>query len=603
MNIQKVIEGLDQLYANNESEKAEDYLSRYLEQALQEGDVGSAVTIINELIGFYRDTSQYDKAETYCGKLLPFMERAGLKDTIHYGTSCLNIANAYRASGRLEDSLKCYQMVFDIYEKLLEKKDFRYASLYNNQALLYQEMGEFDKACQSLSQALLIVKEYPEAIVEQAVTYTNLAASYVKAGKLEQARKSIEEGISIFQNGLTGDFHYSAALSVSGDVYFAIEDYEQAVSCYEQAMSALRQHVGITHAYFRIVSNMQAGYAAMGKMDALKGMVIARDYYERFGKTAFEKWEESCNVSDCKAENVVPCYAKVGEGSECFGLDDILSKDHDFGPGFCVFVSQEQYDRCGRELERIYDDLPEEFRGFLKPQKLEGAPRNGVIIIEEFFKRILSLNEKELSFLMRFHTLQEETWLRMEDWRLCTVTNGAIFDKEDSLFGSIYNSLKKGYPEEVRRRKIAQKLGEICQEGQYNYPRLMQRQDVCSATLMLYSFEEHVTELLYLLNSVYAPHRKWLLKGAERLPKGQTILAGIKSLIGQLPDCSSYQKREMVDWIGSTNKEDVILTGIQQIAGEIVELLIEEGLTESRGDYLEEHIPYLLSFERKDGFE
>ena len=102
MDIEAVIHGLDALFANRQSEQVEDYLSKYLEQALKEGDVGSAITIINELIGYYRDTSQYDKADAYCQKLLPFMEQAGLKDTIHYGTSCLNIANAYRAAGRLE---------------------------------------------------------------------------------------------------------------------------------------------------------------------------------------------------------------------------------------------------------------------------------------------------------------------------------------------------------------------------------------------------------------------------------------------------------------------------------------------------------------------
>ena len=66
MDIEAVIHGLDALFANRQSEQVEDYLSKYLEQALKEGDVGSAITIINELIGYYRDTSQYDKADAYC---------------------------------------------------------------------------------------------------------------------------------------------------------------------------------------------------------------------------------------------------------------------------------------------------------------------------------------------------------------------------------------------------------------------------------------------------------------------------------------------------------------------------------------------------------
>lgn len=596
MDIQKVIEGLDALYADRKSEKVEDYLSANLEQALAERDVGSAITIINELIGFYRDASQYDKAQAYCEKLLPFMERAGLKDTIHYGTSCLNIANAYRASGNLETSLQYYQMVFDIYEKVLEKKDFRYASLYNNLSLLYQEMGQFDKACEMLNKALRIVREYPEAVVELAVTYTNLAASYVKAGNIDMARENVAKGIAIFKNGLTEDYHYSAALSVSGDVHFAAEEYQQAVQCYEQAMAALKKHVGLTHAYFRIVSNLQTSYAALQKPEALKGMTLAREYYEQFGRAAFQKWETEWNSQDGQERVDLSefSFAKAGEGSECFGVDDIFSMDHDFGPGFCIFVTREQYDRFGKELEKVYDALPEYYRGFSKPGKILSAPRNGVIVLEDFFSRILSLNERELEFLMRFQTLPEDTWLRMEDWRLKTVTNGEVFDGRDSLFGRIYVSLQKGYPEEVRRRKIAQKLGEICQEGQYNYQRLMQRQDIYGASLMVHSFEEHVMELLYLVNGVYAPHKKWMSKEADKLVKGEKILAFVKSLMLKIPDTASYRIREQIDWIGTTNKEDEVLTTISEIAAEIVKLLKEEGYTKSGALYLEQQIPYVL---------
>lgn len=596
MDIQKVIDGLDALYADRQSEKVEDYLSSNLEQALQEKDVGSAVTIINELIGFYRDASQYDKAEVYCEKLLPFMERAGLKDTIHYGTSCLNIANAYRASGKPEISLEYYRMVSAIYEKVLDKKDFRYASLYNNLSLLYQEMGQFDKACEMLNKALLIVREYPEAVVELAVTYTNLAASYVKAGNIAMAKENVAKGLAIFKDGLTEDYHYSAALSVSGDVHFAAKEYEQTVQCYEQAMAALRRHVGLTHAYFRIVSNLQVSYTALQKPEALKGMTLAREYYVQYGKAAFRKWQAEWNAQDGQERVDLSelAFAKVGEGSECFGVDDILSMDHDFGPGFCIFVTREQYSRFGKELEQVYDALPEDYRGFSKPEKIPSAPRNGVIVLEDFFGRILSLNERELEFLIRFQTLPEDTWLRMEDWRLKTVTNGQIFDGRDSLFGRIYVSLQKGYPESVRRRKIAQKLGEICQEGQYNYQRLMQRQDIYGASLIVHSFEEHVMELLYLINGVYAPHRKWMATEADKLAKGEKILDDVKSLMLKIPDTVSYQTREQIDWIGTTNKEDGVLMVINEIAAEIVKFLREEGYTKSSALYLEQQIPYIL---------
>lgn len=590
LDIKSVLEGLDRLFADRESEKVESYLSEHLEGALTEGDAGSAIMIINELIGFYRDASQYDKAEAYCGKLLPFMERAGLKDTIHYGTSCLNIANAYRASGKLDESYCHYQKVFDIYEKVLDQKDFRYASLYNNLSLLYQEKKEFEKACEALEKALSIVKEYPEAAVELGVTYTNLASSYVYAGNLKKAKEASDKGLAVFQNGLEEDYHYSAALSVAGDIHFADGAYTEAAASYEKAMLALKRHVGITHAYFRIVSNLQTTFERMGKKDYLKGLVISRDYYEAYGKTAFSKIAMEQELT----------FGKVGEGSECFGLDDLISKDHDFGPGFCVFVTREQYNAYGQQLEEIYASLPSEFRGFEKPDIVKGAPRNGIIIIEDFFGRILSLEKEELDYLLKMNTLPEKTWLRLSDWQLRTVTNGEIFDGDDSVFGNIYKNLKRGYPDIVKRRKMAQLLGEICQSGQYNYQRMMRRQDVYGAALVLHDFELRVIEFLYLVNDRYAPHKKWIVRESDALEKGQDILGIIKNLMELTPNAELYRQRELIDWIGKDNEEDPVLICISQAAKGLVELLREESFTKSSDLYLEQHIPYLFQDDKTD---
>lgn len=650
MDIQKVIDGLDALFAERQTNKVEDYLSENLEKALKEGDTGCAITIINELIGFYRDTSQYDKAEAYCGKLLPFLERAGLKDTIHYGTSCLNIANAYRASGRLEDSLEHYKIVFDIYEKLLEPKDFRYASLYNNLSLLYQEMEQFDKACDSLLAALAIVKEYPEAKVELGVTYSNLAASYVKSGELGKAEEAVKNARSVFQDGLTEDYHYTAALSGAGDVYFALakaadreagetntkeQYYAKAISCYEEAMLLLKSHVGLTHAYFRIVSNLQTAWKAIGQPGQLKGLNICKCYYYVMARHLFEALGKEIGHDRLLYEITV---GKVGEGSECFGYDDLLSVDHDFGPGFCIFVTREQHENFGKKLEETYNHprLIKTYMGFerqdrkeeplntkaecsggtIEQLKSEGSGlRNGVIVIEDFMKRILNLSEQEVEFLMKHHTLPEEVFLRLSDWQLKTVTNGELFEPDANridpvaimrepvrtddmqlpVFTSIYHNLRKGYPEPVRRKKLAQLLGEMCQSGQYNYQRMMLRGDTAAAILMMHDFVRGGLRLLYLINREYAPHSKWLFAGARKLPKGREIVKKLEELSAMQVRADSYETREMLEWIGTTNKEDTVLAKINDIAGDFVGLMRSEGLTIGDAFYLEEQIPYILN--------
>ena len=50
----------------------------------------------------------------------------------------------------------------------------------------------------------------------------------------------------------------------------------------------------------------------------------------------------------------------TGSGSECYGYDDEVSADHDFEPGFCLFLPGEDVldRRTAFLLERAYAKLP-----------------------------------------------------------------------------------------------------------------------------------------------------------------------------------------------------------------------------------------------------
>ena len=181
--MEEILQQIDRLLEENKGAQAQALMEEGLEQALMSGDRGSAVTLLNELIGFCRETGQAEKSYYYGEAVLNLLQEMGLSGTLPFATSVLNIASAYRAGGRLEDAMTCYRAVEQIYSQVLEPGDMLVASLYNNKALLYQEMGEFEAAGAYLERALEIALQHPERYYEQASSYANLAATYLQLGR------------------------------------------------------------------------------------------------------------------------------------------------------------------------------------------------------------------------------------------------------------------------------------------------------------------------------------------------------------------------------------------------------------------------------------
>lgn len=146
MDINQILDKYDTMFGGCSLEQIDAFLEQNIEEALEEGDVSSIITLVNEMIGFCRDTSKVEKGMGYCSQLITLMRDLEMEGTVPYATSILNIGNAYRAFGHLEDAMECYQTVEVIYDQDLDPYDFRFASLYNNWSLLYQEMGEFEYA-------------------------------------------------------------------------------------------------------------------------------------------------------------------------------------------------------------------------------------------------------------------------------------------------------------------------------------------------------------------------------------------------------------------------------------------------------------------------
>ena len=87
----------------------------------------------------------------------------------------------------------------------------------------------------------------------------------------------------------------------------------------------------------------------------MNGIELSRAFYEQFGKAMLR--EKFPHLKDKIAVGI------AGSGSDCYGYDDDISRDHDYEAGFCIFLPGEDVVSRRDEflLERAYNALPSEF--------------------------------------------------------------------------------------------------------------------------------------------------------------------------------------------------------------------------------------------------
>ena len=234
---------------------------------------------------------------------------------------------------------------------------------------------------------------------------------------------------------------------------------------------------------------------------SLPGLILSR----RFFASALPLLKE--HIPDVMA---VSAAGLVGEGSECLGLDDGISRDHDWGPAFCLWVPDELLHSELDRIEHALSALPPVFEGY--PTRLPADRRMGRVgplPIRGFYRRFLGMDHVPSTW---------KEWLSIPEYHLCSCTNGAVFMDEGGEFSAIREELLKHYPEDVRRKKIAARCMIMAQAGQYNLPRCLQRGDLVAAMLAAARFSEAALSMAFLLSRRYMPFYKWAGRAAEDLP-------------------------------------------------------------------------------------
>ena len=466
----------DKLLKENKINDARNLLEDSLEHAIKNNNTTLIIQILNEAIGFYRDLSEFDTSVKYANALLNLIKKMKL-DYKDEATCLINIANAFRAGGLLEASAEIFKEAKSLFDLNINDSNLL-AALYNNWALLYEEKNEIKEAISLLKQALLLVNDE----IKIASTHVNLGMCYLKLNELALAEYEIEISKTIFEKN-KNDFHYSGFLALKAKYYNLIKEDRKAINYYEEALANLLKTVGQNTYYYELKDELFKLYDKHNIARHIKGLELSESFFNENKALLFKK------IPSNAIEYIT--IGLFGFGSECYGVDDEISEDHDFDQGFIILVEDSVPLTDFLKIKQAYDCLPKLYKRFC----LLNQTKHGVHYMKEYLNYLGVNDIKNIS-----------------DESKALLLNGKLFYQG---FASTFANLRY----DIRKNSnydflidLSLKALEINKYIPYNLKRSLDRGDLYTFKSLKNNLVNHLIEFYYIYHKMYLPHDKLRLK-------------------------------------------------------------------------------------------
>lgn len=518
----------------------------------------------NNLSMLYSETNRPDKAELELREALRIIEASSVNPDadIDVASSHTNLALTLLTEHKLEGAHWHAAKALEIYRTGHLEHSAHYASALAGFAQVCFAERRHADAVTGYRHALAVI----EKCYGKDTDYWRITADNLRQAEEEAAKA----GVTVDNAGVAGD---AGALPQSGSrlpdspaqgktgagVEAQVGSASSAVDA--DTPGALAQALPETGANAAFspstvsVSTGSAGAAEAVSACPVSGLKLARAFWTQMGKPMIAA--------------KYPQYAGriaaglVGHGSECYGFDDAYSQDHDFGPRFCLWLTDEDYAAIGEQLEADYEALPRKFSvdaqgrvtfeaharsdasgtfpsagaGSTVIPDATNAPTPGTATddtataesgaassdvaeamttpIDAPFSpttpRAQGANRRDGVFrigdffesITGYRTAPAQTapheWLMLAESTLAAATNGEVFADPTGQFSKTRQGFKD-MPDDVRLALISKRLGMIAQAGQYNLPRSLKRGDGAAAWLSIHEFVQATASLVFLVN-------------------------------------------------------------------------------------------------------
>ena len=205
---------------------------------------------------------------------------------------------------------------------------------------------------------------------------------------------------------------------------------------------------------------------------------------------------------------------RLGSGSDVLGLDDAVSRDHDWGLRLNLLVSADMAAHVDAYLE---ETLPESFEGL--PTRFRttwDAHRRHRVQVQDVASFVHSRTGVDLR-----DPLSTDDWLMLTGQAVLEVTAGPVFVDTDGALTASRAALC-WYPDEMWKYVVAADWARLAQELPF-VGRTAEVGDDLGSRVVTARLVEVATHLAHLVDRRWPPYSKWLGTSLTRLPRSHVV--------------------------------------------------------------------------------
>jgi hypothetical protein len=221
----------------------------------------------------------------------------------------------------------------------------------------------------------------------------------------------------------------------------------------------------------------------------------------------------------------------IDGGSEVLGYDDEISVDHDWGPRFTLFLTDEDLARHGSAVQKaLAASLPYQFRGYPTNFTASSAPDDeGVQLLKAVHAGPVNHGitiESMRHFFLEYlgfevgKTLEPADWLTFPQQCLLTITAGQVFHDAIGLQG--IRERFSYYPRDVWLYLLASGWARIGQE-EHLMGRAGVAGDEIGSGLIAARLVRDIMRLCFLMEKKYTPYAKWMGTAFQELRAARSL--------------------------------------------------------------------------------